>query len=68
MQCVRVVVYSIDFFHKTKFIFENCLLKSQKDVFPGNYDINYYYCYHYIVIVHLFTVDKKTFHIILKKS
>ena len=36
LQCVTVAVCSTAFFHKRKFIFENRLLKSRKNVFLGN--------------------------------
>ena len=42
------------FFHKSKFIFKNCLLKFGKISFQETYNINYY----------LFTVDKKSLHIV----
>ena len=46
VQCVRIAVCSTGFFHKSKFIFKNSLLKFRQNVFPGNFDFHYHY-FHY---------------------
>ena len=49
------------------FIFENCLLKFPKNLFPRNY-LTLIIIIIIIVIVHLFNVDKKDFTQFRKKD
>ena len=66
LQCIRVVVCRTAFFHKSTFIFENCLLKSRKKCLSRKLltliIIIIIIIFVIIVIVHLLTVDKKIFH------
>ena len=61
LQCMRVVVGSTAFFHKSKFIFKNPLKCLSRKLLTSIIIIII------VFIVHLFTVDINTFHIILKK-
>ena len=50
------------------FIFENCLLKFPKNLFPRNYLTLIIIIIIIIVILHLFNVDKKDFKQFRKKD
>ena len=67
LQCIRPVVCSTNFFHKNKFVFANPLLKSRKKYLSRKF-LKLIIIIVIVFTVHLFTADKKGFHIILKKA